>query len=502
VTRSEFRPDEAKLRAPAEFDTLASPTAGAAAIRGGALRVTGYLVGVLLSVLSAAVLFRYLGPDDAGRYVTVLAIAAIVGGVFDGGLHSLAIREAAIRSGAARSAVIDDLLGMRLVMGAVAIVLATAFAALLGFGPLLVAGTLLASAGLVLWSTHLIIAAPLVAGLRLGWVTAIDLFRNAAAVVLVLAGVSAGLGLVAFLAVPIPVAIAAVAWTAVLVRRQVSLRPSFRFDSWRVLLRDVVPYALATAAGLLYFRVAVVLLSLIASAHETGLYSAAFRTFEVLLIVPHLAVSTVLPIFAHAATRDRDRLAYGIDRTFRTAAVFGGGLAVVLSLGAPFAIAVVAGPDFSGAADMLRIQALGLGVTVVTSVFTYALLSLRMHRELLYANLAALAVSIALTLVLGNAWGGLGAATATAIAELCLVGSAVWLLVRRHPALRPNMAFLLKVLIAGLATAALALIPAPSVVLAVAGVVVYALLARALGAVPEELLVELRRIRQRRSARS
>jgi O-antigen/teichoic acid export membrane protein len=295
---------------------------------------------------------------------------------------------------------------------------------------------------------------------------------------------------------------AAVVWTAVLVRGKISLAPSFRIDAWRVLVRDVVPYALATAAGLLYFRVAVVLLSLVASAHETGLYSAAFRTVEVLLIVPQLAVSTVLPIFAHAAGRDRERLAYGVDRTFRAAAVFGGGLAVVLALGAPFAIAVVAGPDFDGAADMLRIQALGLGVALVTSVFTYALLSLRMHRELLFANLAALGVSVVLTLALGSAWGGVGAATATAIAEVCLAGSAVWLLVRRHPALRPAWSFLFRVVAAGLVAGALGLIPLPSLVLALAGAAVYTALAFALRAVPEELLVELGRVRQFRSSRS
>ena len=461
MTRGSPGPDESTLgSAQPDFDTLASPTAGAAAIRGGTLRVTGYLVGVLLTVLSAAVLFRYLGPEDAGKYITTFAIVAIVGSVFDGGLHSLAIREASVRRGADRSAVIADLLGMRLLLGVAAIALASACAAILGYESSLVLGAALASAGLVLWSTHLILAAPLVAELRLGWVTAIDVFRSAGAVVLVLAGVWAGLGVVAFLAATIPLALAAVIWMALLVRRKISLKPSFRIQTWRALMRDVVPYAVATAAGLLYFRVAVVLLSLIASEHETGLYSAAFRIVEVLLIVPQLAVSTVLPVFAHAARQDRDRLAYGVDRTFRAAAVFGGGIAVVLALGAPFAIAVVAGPDFSGAADMLRIQAFGLGVAVVTSVFTYALFSLRMHRELLYANTAALGVSIVLTLALGSAWGGMGAALATAIAELCLAGSAVWLLVRAHPAMRPAWSFLLRVLAAGLAAAALALIPA------------------------------------------
>ena len=90
----------------------------------------------------------------------------------------------------------------------------------------------------------------------------------------------------------------------------------FRTSRWRPLLRDVVPYALATAAGLLYFRVAVVLMSLVSTERETGLYSAAFRIVEVLMIVPQLAVGALLPILARAASDDHDRLAYGVDRSF------------------------------------------------------------------------------------------------------------------------------------------------------------------------------------------
>jgi O-antigen/teichoic acid export membrane protein len=488
---------------PVEFDILASPAAGAAAIRGGALRVSGYLFGVALTVASAAVLFRYLGPAKAGQYVTAFAVVGIVGNMLDGGLSWLAVREAAVRRGADRRAVIADLLGMRLLLSVAAIVLATAFAVAVGYDSALVIGIGLASVGAALLSVQLILAAPLIADLRLGWVTAIDVFRSAFVVVLILAFVWGGLGLLAFLAVPIPVGLACVLWAILLVRNEITLAASFRMDAWRVLLRDVVPYALATAAGLLYFRVAVVLLSLISSKHETGLYSAAFRIVEVLMLVPQLAVGAVLPILARAAREDHDRLAYGIDRAFRAAAVLGTGLAVVLVIGAPFAIAVVAGPDFSGAADMLRIQALGLGVALVTSVFTYALLSLRMYRELLVANTTALGVSIALTLTLGRVWGGMGAATATVVAELCLAGGAGWLLLRRHPALRPEWLFLLRVAAAGLATAALVLIPGvPSVVLAAAGAVVYTVLAFVLRLVPEEVLAELGRVRQLRNARS
>ncbi len=97
----------------------------------------------------------------------------------------------------------------------------------------------------------------------------------------------------------------------------------------------------------------------------------------------------------------------------------------------------------------------------------------------------------------------MGAATAVVGAELCLAVGAVWLLVRSSPALSPAWSFLPRVLAAGLATSVLAAIPGvPNVVLAIAGVVVYVALALALHIIPEELLAELGRIRQPRSARS
>jgi len=65
------------LNAPTVLDT---PDAGPAAIRGAGLRVVSYGAGTLLSVGSAALLFRHLGVSDSGRYVTVLSLVTIVAG--------------------------------------------------------------------------------------------------------------------------------------------------------------------------------------------------------------------------------------------------------------------------------------------------------------------------------------------------------------------------------------------------------------------------------------
>ena len=77
---------------------LDTPEAGPAAIRGGAIRVAGFGAGVAITTLSAALLFRHLGVDDGGRYVTVVALVSIVAGLTDAGLTGIAMRELVVRA--------------------------------------------------------------------------------------------------------------------------------------------------------------------------------------------------------------------------------------------------------------------------------------------------------------------------------------------------------------------------------------------------------------------
>src|SRR4051812_17649370 len=96
------RPDYARPVSAEPVDILAPRAAGPAAIRGGALRVGGYLAGVLLSVGSAAILFRHLGVEDGGRYVTITSLVALVAGLTDAGLLAIGVRELTVRKGEAR----------------------------------------------------------------------------------------------------------------------------------------------------------------------------------------------------------------------------------------------------------------------------------------------------------------------------------------------------------------------------------------------------------------
>jgi O-antigen/teichoic acid export membrane protein len=475
-------------------DILDTGEAGPAAIRGGAVRVVGYGIGVLLSVGSAALLFRELGVDVSGQYVTVVALIGVAQGVTDVGISALGVREMSVRDGVERHGLMRSLLGIRLVLTVLGVLGAGAFAVAVGYDRTLVLGTLVAGVGLVVQNLQGTLAIDLVSRLRFVAVTIADLVRQLVTVALVVGLVALSATLIPFLAVSIGAALGSLAVTLLALRgSRVPLRPSFRARDWGVLLRETVPFVVATAVYALYFRVAIILMSLIASEQQTGYFGASFRVVEVLLQTPALAVSAVFPIFARAARDDHERLAYGVARTFQTALVFGALLSLALALGAPFVIAVVAGEHFDPAIPMLRIEAVALGAAFVTQTFGFALLSLRRHRELLWVSLGALTLTAALTAVLASEHGGEGAAAAVAGGEVALALAIGVAFARSLPSARLPLDSLARVGVAlGAGTGVALLVGGPALVMAAVGCVVYVVVVWAVGGVPAELTQRLR----------
>ncbi|MGA9313567.1 MAG: hypothetical protein WBV77_02945, partial [Solirubrobacteraceae bacterium] len=161
-----------------ESDLLESSAAGGAAVRGGTLRVGGYLVSAVAGALSAAVLFRHLHTELTGLYVLASSIVAIVAGVSDLGMTTLGLRELAVRDASGRDALMRTLLGLRLFVTVLGVGVAVAFAAVADYSSAVVAGVALAGIGLLFQNLQTTLSIDLMRNLRLGWVTIFEVGRQ------------------------------------------------------------------------------------------------------------------------------------------------------------------------------------------------------------------------------------------------------------------------------------------------------------------------------------
>jgi O-antigen/teichoic acid export membrane protein len=428
--------------------------------------------------------------------VTAMTIAAIVAGLSDLGLTALGLRELSVRDPRGRVRLMSNLLGLRVALTLVGIVGSVLFSVIVGYRPVLVAGVALAGGGLMLQTVQGTLALSLMSRLRLGLLTATEIGRQALTTALTIVLVALGAGLLSFIGLAIPVGVLLLAVTAWLVRGEVPLLPRFDRAERRLLIRAVLPYSVAAAISVIYFRLSVVVVSLTADTTQLSYFGASFRILEVLILIPGLMVTGVFPIFARSALDDQERLAYAVSRVFLVALIVGVGFALVIAIGAPIAIEVVGGAEFAKATGVLRIQGIGLAGSFVSSVWGLTLLSLRRNRAVVLVNVAGLLVGTVLVLLLTLSYGASGAAAGTAITEVLLAALIPFVLRRTDPHIVPSMRDVPRVLLAGALAGAVVLVPGlPTLAAVAAAAVVYILLLLLMRAIPDELLVELRSLR-------
>jgi O-antigen/teichoic acid export membrane protein len=468
---------------------LDTPAAGGRFVRGGALRLGGYVAVVALSVLSAALLTRHLGVVRFGQYTTVISLVSVVAVITDAGMSNLGTREYAVRDGRQREILMRDLLGLRLTLTLLGVTLAMVFAFAAGYGTSLLLGTLAASLATVALVVQHTLSIPLSAALRLGTLSLLDVGRQVLTVLAIVVLVLLGAGVLPLLAAALLVNLLLVPVTAALVPKQISLRVELHPRRWLSLLRLTVAFSLATAVGTIYVYTAQILTSIVASQQQSGLFAAAFRVFIVAGTIPGLLVSGALPLLARAARDDRHRLSYALSRIFEVSLILGVAAALALVAGAHFVISVVAGPTYSGAVDVLRILAFALIASFVVAGWSFGLISIERYRSLLAVNAAAFVMSCALTVVLASSHGGTGAAVATVCGEFVLALGSLIALARGHQEFRPHLAIVLKVALAAAPGLALAFLSdLSSLASAVVALGLYAVLIVVTRATPREIV--------------
>ncbi len=471
-------------------DLLDSPDAGPTAVRGGALRLSGYVGAALLALGSGAVLYRYLGPVKGGRYGTAGALVALVATGTDLGVSAVGMREMSVLTGEARERMARTLVGMRVTITAIGVALAAGFA-FVAYGSTLGIGVLLAGIALVIqvWQGTMTIA--IAVELRFGWLSLLGFLQQFLISSLIVALVIGGAGLLPFVASPLPASIVILALTVAVFRRRVTKGASFVMGEWRALAKPVLSYAAASAASALYFRVAILLVSLLSTGDQLGYFTLSFNAMAALFVIPGTIVAVAFPIFSRAARDDQGRLAYAIERVFEVCLIVGAWGTLAIALSAHFAIEVIGGAKFAPAADVLAIQGIAVGAAFVGTVWGFGLLSLERYRAILLFNIVALSAVVIAVSILATVDGARGAAIGTSAVEVAnaIIGAGILMHGRSH--LRPSLRVVPKVFLAAAIAATPALIAVSEPARVALSAVIYLVVLLTLRALPSELIALL-----------
>jgi O-antigen/teichoic acid export membrane protein len=458
-----------------------------------AIQLAGRGAVLAFGLVSIAVLTRYLGPEDYGKYTLALMYMQLFGVLADVGLFTTVVREIS-KDQSRTEELVGNAIALRLVLSIVVIALAASISLLLPYEHQVRVAILLAGAPLLLGMLTTSFVAVLQSRLRMGRAVVGDVIGRAVSLGLVLAVAGFDLGFYAVLGAAAGGALATLIVTSTLTRQFAPVRPRVEPAVWRSLLRTALPLGLALAINALYFRADTLIISLYEPYSQVGLYTLAYRVLELALVVGTVFLNTTFPILSEAVARDEARALRTIQASTEVCVVLGaplvaGGLAL-----APQIIELAGGEDFHDAATPLRILLAVGALAWVNGVFGYALIARNKQASALWLNFSALSFNVGLNFLLIPRYGIVAAAIVTVASELLiLLGS--YPLMRRYFDFFPIPRTLAPAIVAAAAMGGLLwlLDAAPLAVLVALGAVVYGGLLWVLSPASRELVAGLRR---------
>lgn len=478
-----------------------------------AVQVFGRAIMAVLSVAILKIIAHFLSVEGYGMYTAVYEFLAFFGIAADLGLFTIAVREMS-KGERDRTFIANNILGMRMALGAVMMALATVAAFLIPAyqGTYIPMGVAIASLSVFLAIMHGTVSSVLQVELKmqhstwglvigkvisLGWMVAVIFYffkgepSQAAFNQLMIAGVAGNL--VSFV------------YTLIFALRVQKIRPQFTKDYWKEIIITAAPYGTALILNMVYFRISSIMLLFMKGPTELGYLGPAMRILEILNVIPVYFMNSVLPVLSRAVREKSDKVERIVQLAFNFLFMTALPMTVGLFLLAYPIIFLITQPEFLSQLDKgiygsdyaLQILAVAMFFSFLNSTFNYSLISLGKQNHLLWINGSAAVLNIIVNSYMIPTYGFRGACVTSVGVELFILILS-YSVASRHIKYRFDLWALIKTAAAGLLMGvAVFYLKDPTyelwglqnlnvLLLSGVGAVIYAALLYLFGAIPEE----------------
>lgn len=382
-----------------------------------------------LGVVSIALITRTIGTDGFGAYSTVLAFLYIFSVCADFGLHPLLSREIA-KPDANEEKVVSVIFSARVLLLSASIALSFIVVAFMPYSAAVKWGVGVAALGFAFQSLsgvlmgvfqkHLKTAIPAIADIAaraIQLAAAVYLFYAGGTFLHFLAVFTLGGGVQFFI-------------VCSYVRRQIPFRFVFHTEALARALKESWPMAVSAVLVLVYFKGDTLLLSLLRTPHEVGVYGVAYKILENIIFFPLMFVGLVMPLLSRYFIENKE-LFFGVfQKTFDFLAMIVLPLAAGGMYLAPDIVRILAGGGFEEAALPLRILLVAIVFIFFGALFGSTIIAIHKQKKVMWVYGAAAVLNIAANIYLISLYSYVGAAITTAVTELVVSSSMLFIIYR------------------------------------------------------------------------
>jgi len=196
------------------------------------------------------------------------------------------------------------------------------------------------------------------------------------------------------------------------------LKPQWKWDEWRVILRGAFPFWLTTLFTMIYFKIDTLMLSWMTSFEVVGWYNAAYKLLDGFMFLPVVFLAAIFPTMSRLFKENKDHLLFLFSKALKILLILSIPLAVGVSLLANRFILFIYPQEFSQAGPVLQILIWSVSFMFINYLLGYTLNAVNLQKQFTITTTISVIVNIMLNFYLIPKYSLIGASYATVVTQI------------------------------------------------------------------------------------
>lgn len=387
------------------------------------------ILSTILALLSIGLITRYLGVAGFGEYATVLSFLALFSAIADLGLYSTATREIS-RPHADETKIIGNIFSLRLVVSSVVLLLSPAVFWFLPYSLEVKGAILIIAASFLFSSSYQVLNGIFQKNLAMDKVAIVELIGKIIQVGMIFWVIRFRLGFLWIIASLLLNMIFSFVAVYILSKKYVSFKLQFDLVYWKMFIKESYPLGIAAFIGFIYFKIDTILLSVMKTSTEVGIYNAAYKVIENITFFPTMMAGLIFPIMSQTILTDFARFKDVSDKTYKIFWIF----VVALVVGTLFLsggiVHLIGGSGFEKSDGVLKILIFALAAIFFSNFSNAILIAANKQKKLMGIMFLAAVFNVSANLLFIPRYSYLAAAWISVLTEVFVVGATFYVIIK------------------------------------------------------------------------
>ena len=406
-------------------------------------------ISTILALVGIGFITRYLGTQGFGDYSTVLAFFAFFGSAADFGLYAITAREIS-RPDADERKILGNAFTFRLLSSVLVFLITPLFVYFLPYSHDVKLGILIAAASFVFSSTYMVLNGVFQKNLAMDKVATAEVIGKFIQIAIIITAVKHDLGFTVIIMSVLASMIFNFFTVLFLVQKHIPLKLQFDFSYWKKFFKEAAPLGASSLVVFVYFKIDTILLSILKTNTEVGIYNAAYKVIENVSYIPAMITGLIFPMFSRHIFSDKKHFSHLADETLKVFLI----LVVPMIIGTLFLsegiIHLIGGNAFASASNTLRILIFALTFIFFGGLFNNILIASNHQKKMLWAFIGCAVFNIVANIIFIPQFSYTASAVISVITELSVAVIGL-ILTRKYVSYTPSIKSLPNILLSGFA---------------------------------------------------